>query len=138
MGLLESEFQFTGRLGNLTAYRMRGVDKIIVRKKGGASKERIRTARCFVRTRENNAEFSGRARGVHCVRVALAPVRFLSDYNYVGHINRLKCPIEATRVSGYSDSLYEKGFMAIRSDFSSLSRSSLCEKAVDLFPRKDK
>lgn len=68
---------------------MRGVDKIIVRKKGGASKERIRTEKSFRRTRENNAEFSGRARGVSYVRKALAPVRILADYNFVGNINKV-------------------------------------------------
>ena len=89
MGQLESEFQFTGRLGNVTAYRMRWVDKIFVRKKGGSSKERFLKERSFARTRENNAEFSGRARGVSYVRKALAPVRSLADYNFVGHINKV-------------------------------------------------
>jgi len=48
MGKLESEFQFTGPVGNLSAYRMRGVDKIIIRKKGGASRNKIRNSLLFL------------------------------------------------------------------------------------------
>src|SRR5688500_2765930 len=89
MAQLESEFQYSGRLGNVTAYRMRGVDKSVVRKKGGATKERIRTESAFARTRENNTEFGGRAQGVRRVRRALHPLTFLGDYNFTGFINRI-------------------------------------------------
>src|SRR3989337_1041067 len=89
MALLESDIQFTGPLGNLSAYRMRGVDKIIVRKKGGASKKRIKNDPEFERTRENNTEFSGRAAGVRWVMRALMPLRRVADYNLCGPINKL-------------------------------------------------
>ena len=89
MGQLESEFQFTGRLGNVTAYRMRGVDKIIVRQRGGASRERIKKERSFANTRKHNTEFTGRAMGVRNVRHALIPAISLADYNFVGNINKI-------------------------------------------------
>lgn len=89
MGKLESEIQFTGSIGNLTAYRMRGVDKIIVRRKGGASKERIKNDREFKMTRLNNSEFSGRAQGVHWMMNALRPLRrVVADYNLCAPLNR--------------------------------------------------
>jgi hypothetical protein len=88
MGLLESEFQFTGSLGNVTAYRMRGVDRIVVRKKSGVSKERIQNDRSFARTRENNVEFKGRAKAVRRVRLAIGPLLDHADYNFFGNLNR--------------------------------------------------
>jgi len=39
MAELLSGFEFTGRLGNITAYKMKGSDKIILRTRGGASKK---------------------------------------------------------------------------------------------------
>ena len=89
MGKLESEFQFTGPVGNLSAYRMRGVDKIILRKKGGASRNKIRNSPEFAKTRLHNKEFTGRARGVHWMWCALRPLIPLSDHNLSGPINKL-------------------------------------------------
>jgi hypothetical protein len=89
MALLESDFNFTGPVGNLSAYRMRGVDKIILRKKGGASKKRIQTDPGFERTRLNNSEFSGRAQGVHWMMRALRPLKPVIDHNICGKINKL-------------------------------------------------
>lgn len=94
MGKLESDIQFTGRVGNLSAYRMRGVDKIIVRKKGGASKRRIKNDPGFARTRENNVEFSGRAQGVRWIMRALEPLRRVADYNLCGPINKMMMHVQ--------------------------------------------
>ncbi len=51
MAKLEEDFQFTGRIGNLSSYKMRGVDGIVVRKKGGPSKEQFETSPKLQRTR---------------------------------------------------------------------------------------
>ena len=42
MGRIEQGIEFTGSIGKFTAYGMRGVDGIIVRKKGASSKKQIR------------------------------------------------------------------------------------------------
>lgn len=94
MALLESDIQFIGPLGKLSAYRMRGVDKIVIRKKGGASKKRIQNDPEFARTRENNSEFSGRAAGVRCVMRALETLRRVADYNIAGPINGLMSRVQ--------------------------------------------
>ncbi len=44
MGTRSNNFAFTGSLGNYSAYTMRGHDGIILRTKGGASKNRIKNA----------------------------------------------------------------------------------------------
>lgn len=88
MGKLESEIQFTGPIGNLSAYRMRGVDTIIIRKKGGASRKRIQNSPEFAKTRLHNKEFTGRARGVHWMSWTLKPLKVVSDYSFAGPLNK--------------------------------------------------
>lgn len=82
MAFLSGGFEFTGSFGNMSAYRMKGTDKIVLRKKGGASKKRIKTAPEFARTRENNAEFGGCANTVRSIRHALFPLNKLANYNF--------------------------------------------------------
>ena len=52
-------FNFTGRLGELSFYRVPGADHVRVRHKGGPSSERVKNDRKFQRTRENGVEFGG-------------------------------------------------------------------------------
>ena len=89
MALLESLLQFTGSMGNVSAYRMRGVDKIIIRKKGGATRDKIKNNPEFERTRQQNMEFSGRARGVHWMMAALRPLKVVADYSLSGPLNKV-------------------------------------------------
>jgi hypothetical protein len=94
MGKIEQVVGFTGSVGNLTAYRMRGVDGIVVRQKGGVSKERIQTDLNFGRTRENNAEFGGRSAASKSIMAALIPLKPLADHNIAGPLNALLRPIQ--------------------------------------------
>ena len=94
MGKIEQGVEFTGSVGNLTAYRMRGVDGIVVRKKGGASKQRIKNDREFARTRELNAEFAGRSAASREIMRVLHPLKPLADYNIAGPLNALLRPIQ--------------------------------------------
>ncbi|WP_295128423.1 hypothetical protein [uncultured Chitinophaga sp.] len=82
MAILKNGLQFTGSVGNLSAYTMRGTDKIVVRQKGGASKEKIKTSPSFKGTRDSNADFALCAEVVSGIRAAILPVRHLADYNF--------------------------------------------------------
>lgn len=94
MALLDSEFSFTGPLGNLSAYRMRGTDKIVIRRKGGASKKQIKTSPTFVNTRRVNAEFGGRAFASKWIMHMLYHVKPLADYNIAGPLNAILKPTQ--------------------------------------------
>lgn len=61
--------KFEGTVEDLTFYKRNG--KLLVRKKGGISGERIRTEPNFVRTRENNSEFSHSCSSGKALRLAL-------------------------------------------------------------------
>jgi hypothetical protein len=94
MAKLASDIQFTGSLGNLSAYKMRGVDKIILRRKGGPTPASIKTKPAFDLVRRNNAEFSGRATASRWIMGMMWPQKALADYNIAGPLNALIKPIQ--------------------------------------------
>ena len=85
---------FTGPIANLSAYKMRGIDKIIIRTKGGASKSRIKRHPDFEKTRLLNAEFGGRSSAVRHIRCLLSGQKALADYNFAGKLNALVKPLQ--------------------------------------------
>jgi hypothetical protein len=89
MASLEKDFSFTGRLGKVTAYRMRGHDGIVLRSRGGASKHQIHTAAAFARTRNLNDEWKGVAAVGELIRSGLFALRPLADFNISGPVNGL-------------------------------------------------
>ena len=94
MAHLSHGLMFTGSLSNLSAYRMRGSDKIIVRTKGGPNKKQIKNDPNFHMTRRHNAEFGGRATATSWIRFALNPILKLADYNIAGPLNALVKPLQ--------------------------------------------
>jgi hypothetical protein len=87
MAFLE-ELKITGSLGNLSFYKMRGVDKIVVRQKGGAPREYVKNSPTFNVPRLYMSEFGGCSKMGKEVRFMMHPVRVLSDYNFSGFINK--------------------------------------------------
>jgi hypothetical protein len=81
MAKLEGNIQFTGTLGELSAYRIKQTGVIVLRRKGGASKEKIRNAPEFINTRKNNREFGSCARAATAIRRTLHPLRQIPDHN---------------------------------------------------------
>ncbi|MEI3802676.1 MULTISPECIES: hypothetical protein [unclassified Chitinophaga] len=94
MAYFTNGITFVGAIGNMTAYKMRGSDKVIIRGKGGASKEQIRHSPRFERTRENNAEFGGCSYASKAIRHTLFPVKHLADYNFTPTMNKLAKSIQ--------------------------------------------
>ena len=95
MAKLDTPFLFTGSLGNVSAYTMRGTDKIILRTKGGATKQMIKTAPQFEMTRLINAEFGGRAKAGSLLLQSISPMKALADHNLSGPVNALLKPVQA-------------------------------------------
>lgn len=94
MAKLISPFTFIGPLSGVSAYTMRGVDHVVVRMKGGASRNRIKTDPVFALTRMNNAEFGGRATASKYIVRAIHPLKHLADYPITGSINALLKPVQ--------------------------------------------
>lgn len=75
MAKLTSLITFSGSLDNISVYEMAGVSKPIVRKKGGAKREKILRDPCFANTRRNMGEFTGRSVATRYVLEAFTPLR---------------------------------------------------------------
>lgn len=75
-------FEITGTFGKISVYKMRGIERPIVRTKGGASREKINKSPRFALTRMNNREFGDASCAASDIRLALFHVRHLSDYNF--------------------------------------------------------
>lgn len=89
MAILRGNLDFTGSLSGLSAYKRKDMDVTIVRSKGGASKSKIKNSPAFVRTRENNSEFTGCGKASGIIRWALKDVRHLADYNFTYSLTKL-------------------------------------------------
>jgi len=110
---------YTGSLGDLSAYRMQGVDRIVLRTKGGASRDKIRSHPSFERTRENNREWKACIMAAKMVSNAIAPIKQLADHNYSGGLNAVcksiqvddSVSVRGERGIPFSQSLYKlEGF----------------------------
>ena len=89
MARLKGGLDFTGKIGGLSAYKRRDMDDTFVRTPGGASRKKIKTAKSFERTRENNLEWRGCGRAASRIRWALTHVRHLADNNIAGEFSKL-------------------------------------------------
>lgn len=93
MGKLTEEITFTGSVGNVSAYRMKGSDKIIFRKKGGGFSKTIKTSASCANIRKINAEFGGRSAATRLIRRAIGMIKALAHFTFTGHLNALVRPV---------------------------------------------
>ena len=107
MGNIISGTDFTGRLGPVSVYKMRGHDKLVIRTPGGASKSRIKNHRNFKATRSLNQEWKLVTGVAKEIRQGLSALGQLSDYNVSGPLNALVKKIQT------SDTTNEKGKRSI-------------------------
>ena len=103
MAKQEPGFGFTGSLHNISAYKRKDMDMIILRTKGGPSKRMIKSHPSFDVTRRNNKEFGGRSTASKWIMRVLYPLKPLSDFNISGPLNSTLKPIQQM------DSLSELG-----------------------------
>lgn len=87
MAKLTSLITFSGSLDGLSAYTIEGRKGHFLRRKGGASKEKILHDPCFENTRRTMSEFGGRGPATHRILEALKPLR--TGQGTTGALNRL-------------------------------------------------
>ena len=95
MAIQNGNFGFTGRLGNLSGYRMRGLDGTVLRSRGGARKRQIKTLAVFEPTRRLNSEWKAVTKAGAEIRHGLEALRTLADYNISGPLNALVKKIQS-------------------------------------------
>jgi hypothetical protein len=89
-----------GSLGDLSFYKMRGVEDTIVRTKGGFTKERIKTDPKLERLRLAESEFGGRAKAGKYIMQALMFQKPMADYNIAGPLTKLLLPVQELASEG--------------------------------------
>lgn len=89
MAKIIPSFEYVGKIGDLVAYRMRGVDRVIIRRKGGATRAQIAKDPRFANTRLVNAEFGARSKVAGRIAAALRPISSIADYPFMGTLNAL-------------------------------------------------
>ena len=94
MAKLSAPLQFTGSIGGLSAYKMKGSDKIILRTKGGPSKKQVHSMPENSLLRLNNKEWCGCVITGTNIRKALHGLLHLADYNISGPLNGLAKTIQ--------------------------------------------
>ena len=94
MAILKGDLEFTGSIGGLSAYKVKGIDKTILRNKGGANKKQILKSPAFVRTRENYTEFAACAKLGGSIRRSMLAMAPMADYNFTPLLSSLAKTIQ--------------------------------------------
>ena len=81
MAKLKGPFEFEGKLGGLSAYKMEGVEKTILRRPAGPSSKDIKTKATYDITRRNNSEFGGCSTAGKYTRLCFHPLKPVSNFN---------------------------------------------------------
>jgi len=89
MASLKGPLEVEGNLKDLSIYKCRTSDKVIVRTKGGATKEQIKRDPAFARTRMINSEWSGATQLGSLMRRSCYFLAEMSDYVLMGSINAI-------------------------------------------------
>ena len=81
MTIVKGFLQLTGSIQGISFYTRRGSDKVIMRTKGGVTKEKMAGAPQFEGLRKNQQEFSGCTKFASLTRYAFGGLHRLADYN---------------------------------------------------------
>lgn len=100
MAKLNSIIDFTGTLDELQAYRMKGVDRTILRRKPGPKRRQVKTSPNFKNSRRCYTEFGGRSTTAGLIMQALQPLKLLADFNAAGRLNSELRPIQKADTVG--------------------------------------
>ena len=86
MAKLLGALKITGSVGGLSIYRMKGCNELVVRTKGGFTRERILRDSSLRNVRSMNSEWSGVTLMAGAIRRALVLLSPMRDYNYTGQL----------------------------------------------------
>jgi len=81
MAIVKGFMQITGSIKGVSFYTRRGSDKVIMRTKGGATKDQIAQSPKFDKTRKQQKEFKGCSKFSSLSRYAFGGLHRLADYN---------------------------------------------------------
>lgn len=93
MAKFEGIFEIQGTVKGMTFYKSK--DGLLIRAKGGVSKQRIKNDPAFQRTRENGAEFKHNSQMGQLLRQTVSPLlRLAKDYRVSSRLNQVMSQIK--------------------------------------------
>ena len=87
MAIIKGAIQMTGSIRGVSFYTRRGSDKVIMRTKGGVSKEKMAKAPQYESLRKNQKEWGGCTKFGSMTRFAFGGLHRLADYNLTSVLN---------------------------------------------------
>jgi len=87
MAIIKGPIQMTGSIRGVSFYTRRGSDKVIMRTKGGVSKEKMAKAPQYESLRKNQKEWGGCSKFGSMTRYAFGGLHRLADYNLTSVLN---------------------------------------------------
>jgi len=87
MAIVKGFLEMSGSIKGVSFYSRRGSDQVIMRTKGGVTKEKIAKAPQYEALRNNQKEFGGCARFGSMTRYAFGGLHRLADYNLNSALN---------------------------------------------------
>lgn len=103
MAIIKGPIQMTGSLGNVSIYKRRGSDDLIMRTKAGPSGDKIKRLPQYEGIRNQQKEWSGCTKGASGIRTAFGGLQRIADYNLSATLNGL------TNKMQKADTTTEKG-----------------------------
>ena len=88
-------FKFLGTLDDLTAYKTKQSDKVILKRKWGPSREMINNKPNYAITRKNIKDFGGASTAASAVKRAMGVMPKVPDYYFFGNLTSLMKVVEA-------------------------------------------
>lgn len=82
-------FPISSNLGTFSVYKMKGVDKLIFRSKGGPSKKQVSTGSQYLFYRQNMSEFGGAAKAASHIYNCGYGIKHLADPQSFGALTKL-------------------------------------------------
>ena len=96
MAIIKGPIQLEGGVGGMSFYTRRGSDKIIVRTKGGPSKQAIKNSPGFENLRLNQKEWKGCTAFASRLRFAFGGLHRVADYNLTPALNAFAKNLQKT------------------------------------------
>jgi hypothetical protein len=89
MARVKLSFPISGTMGCYSFYQMAGAKHIVIRLKGGPTKDQIKKHKKFWRQRQNMSEFAGCSKSASFIYSAMFGLKAVSNVPYIGRLTNL-------------------------------------------------
>ena len=110
--MAHTDSSFTGNFGTFSVYKMYGTDKTVVRRKGGAPLEKMKSLASLQPQRNQQSQFAGSSSTAKMVGYALDSVKHLADFPLHGHLLKLNSALlnmDTTNAKGKRSIIFSRG-----------------------------